>query len=72
MLKREKQVYIVQHADMHNKVLSNALSKQIALSEDTISNISYPSKKDHTHNNSKVVAQKAANLTIPRKINTKN
>ena len=36
MLKRERQAYIVQQVNLHNKVLSNALSTEIEVSEDTI------------------------------------
>ena len=36
MLKRERQAYIVQQVNLHNKVLSNALSTEIDVSEDTI------------------------------------
>ncbi|HQW84906.1 MAG TPA: DeoR/GlpR family DNA-binding transcription regulator, partial [Ferruginibacter sp.] len=36
MLKRERQAYIVQQVNLHNKVLSNALSSEIEVSEDTI------------------------------------
>lgn len=36
MLKRERQAYIVQQVNLHNKVLSNALSSEIDVSEDTI------------------------------------
>lgn len=36
MLKRERQAYIVHQVNLHNKVLSNALSNEIAVSEDTI------------------------------------
>ena len=95
MLKRERQAYIVHQVNLHNKVLSDALSNQITVSEDTIrrdlpelnekgklikvyggalshsfSNISYPSKKVYAQNNKKIIAQKAANLNIPKKINT--
>lgn len=36
MLKRERQAYIVHQVNLHNKVLSNSLSSQIDVSEDTI------------------------------------
>ena len=36
MLKRERQEYIVHQVNLHNKVLSNALSNEIDVSEDTI------------------------------------
>ncbi len=36
MLKRERQAYIVHQINLHNKVLSNALSNEINVSEDTI------------------------------------
>lgn len=36
MLKRERQAYIVHQVNLHNKVLSNALSTEIDVSEDTI------------------------------------
>lgn len=36
MLKRERQAYIVQQVNLHNKVLSTALSSEIDVSEDTI------------------------------------
>jgi len=36
MLKRERQAYIVHQVNLHNKVLSNALSAEIEVSEDTI------------------------------------
>ncbi len=36
MLKRERQAYIVHQVNLHNKVLSNTLSSQIDVSEDTI------------------------------------
>lgn len=36
MLKRERQAYIVHQVNLHNKVLSNALSIDIDVSEDTI------------------------------------
>lgn len=36
MLKRERQEYIVHQVNLHNKVLSNALSNEIEVSEDTI------------------------------------
>lgn len=36
MLKRERQAYIVNQVNLHNKVLSNALSTEIEVSEDTI------------------------------------
>ena len=36
MLKRERQAYIVQQVNLHNKVLCNALSTEIEVSEDTI------------------------------------
>ena len=36
MLKRERQAYIVHQVNLHNKVLSNALSTEIEVSEDTI------------------------------------
>jgi len=36
MLKRERQAYIVHQVNLHNKVLSNALSNEISVSEDTI------------------------------------
>lgn len=36
MLKRERQAYIVHQVNLHNKVLSNTLSMQIDVSEDTI------------------------------------
>ena len=36
MLKRERQAYIVHQVNLHNKVLSNTLSSQIEVSEDTI------------------------------------
>ena len=36
MLKRERQEYIVHQVNVHNKVLSNALSTEIDLLEDTI------------------------------------
>jgi DeoR/GlpR family transcriptional regulator of sugar metabolism len=36
MLKRERQAYIVHQVNLHNKVLSNILSSQIDVSEDTI------------------------------------
>lgn len=36
MLKRERQAYIVHQVNVHNKVLSNALSNDIEVSEDTI------------------------------------
>lgn len=36
MLKRERQAYIVHQVNLHNKVLSNALSSEIEVSEDTI------------------------------------
>ncbi len=36
MLKRERQAYILHQVNLHNKVLSNTLSSQIAVSEDTI------------------------------------
>ncbi len=36
MLKRERQEYIVHQVNLHNKVLSNALSTEIDVSEDTI------------------------------------
>lgn len=36
MLKRERQAYIVHQVNLHNKVLSNALSSDIEVSEDTI------------------------------------
>jgi DeoR/GlpR family transcriptional regulator of sugar metabolism len=36
MLKRERQAYIVHQVNLHNKVLSNTLSTQIDVSEDTI------------------------------------
>lgn len=36
MLKRERQAYIVHQVNVHNKVLSNTLSTEIDVSEDTI------------------------------------
>jgi DeoR/GlpR family transcriptional regulator of sugar metabolism len=36
MLKRERQAYIVHQVNLHNKVLSNTLSSDIDVSEDTI------------------------------------
>ncbi|MEO6406743.1 MAG: DeoR/GlpR family DNA-binding transcription regulator [Ferruginibacter sp.] len=36
MLKRERQAYILHQVNLHNKVLSNTLSNEIAVSEDTI------------------------------------
>jgi len=36
MLKRERQEYIVHQVNLHNKVLSNTLSSEINVSEDTI------------------------------------
>lgn len=36
MLKRERQAYILRQVNLHNKVLSNTLSSEIAVSEDTI------------------------------------
>jgi len=36
MLKRERQAYIIHQVNLHNKVLSNALSTDIDVSEDTI------------------------------------
>jgi len=36
MLKRERQAYIVHQVNLHNKVLSNSLSTEIEVSEDTI------------------------------------
>ncbi|HEX2684292.1 MAG TPA: DeoR/GlpR family DNA-binding transcription regulator [Ferruginibacter sp.] len=36
MLKKERQAYIVHQVNLHNKVLSNALSTEIDVSEDTI------------------------------------
>ncbi len=36
MLKRERQAYIVHQVNLHNKVLSNTLSSEIDVSEDTI------------------------------------
>jgi DeoR/GlpR family transcriptional regulator of sugar metabolism len=36
MLKRERQAYILHQVNLHNKVLSNTLSSEIAVSEDTI------------------------------------
>lgn len=36
MLKKERQAYIVHQVNLHNKVLSNALSNEIDVSEDTI------------------------------------
>jgi DeoR/GlpR family transcriptional regulator of sugar metabolism len=36
MLKRERQAYIVHQVNLHNKVLSNTLSTEIEVSEDTI------------------------------------
>jgi DeoR/GlpR family transcriptional regulator of sugar metabolism len=36
MLKRERQEYIVHQVNLHNKVLSNSLSTEIEVSEDTI------------------------------------
>ncbi len=36
MLKRERQAYIVHQVNLHNKVLSNSLSSEIEVSEDTI------------------------------------
>jgi DeoR/GlpR family transcriptional regulator of sugar metabolism len=36
MLKRERQAYILHQVNLHNKVLSNTLSAEIAVSEDTI------------------------------------
>ena len=36
MLKRERQAYILQQVNIHNKVLSATLSNEIAVSEDTI------------------------------------
>lgn len=36
MLKRERQAYILHQVNLHNKVLSNTLSTEIAVSEDTI------------------------------------
>lgn len=36
MLKKERQAYIVHQVNLHNKVLSNTLSSQIDVSEDTI------------------------------------
>lgn len=36
MLKRERQAYIVHQVNIHNKVLSNSLSTEIDVSEDTI------------------------------------
>lgn len=36
MLKRERQAYIVHQVNLHNKVLSNSLSAEIDVSEDTI------------------------------------
>jgi len=36
MLKRERQAYIVHQVNLHNKVLSNTLSTEIDVSEDTI------------------------------------
>lgn len=36
MLKRERQAYIVHQVNLHNKVLSNSLSTDIDVSEDTI------------------------------------
>lgn len=36
MLKRERQAYIVHQVNLHNKVLSTALSNEIEVSEDTI------------------------------------
>jgi DeoR/GlpR family transcriptional regulator of sugar metabolism len=36
MLKRERQAYIVHQVNLHNKVLSTALSSEIDVSEDTI------------------------------------
>lgn len=36
MLKRERQAYIVHQVNLHNKVLSNTLSSEMEVSEDTI------------------------------------
>ncbi len=36
MLKKERQAYILHQVNLHNKVLSNTLSSEIAVSEDTI------------------------------------
>src|SRR4029079_16752715 len=36
MLKRERQAYILQQVNLHNKVLSSSLSEEINVSEDTI------------------------------------
>ncbi len=36
MLKRERQAYILHQANLHNKVLSNLLSSEMEVSEDTI------------------------------------
>ncbi len=36
MLKRERQAYIVHQVNLHNKVLSNSLSTEVEVSEDTI------------------------------------
>jgi len=36
MLKRERQAYIIHQVNLHNKVLSNSLSTEIEVSEDTI------------------------------------
>src|SRR5699024_1930358 len=36
MLKEERQSFIIKQINLHNKVLSNELSKKLAVSEDTI------------------------------------
>ena len=36
MLKRERQAYILHQVNLHNKVLSNSLSTEMNVSEDTI------------------------------------
>jgi DeoR/GlpR family transcriptional regulator of sugar metabolism len=36
MLKKERQAYIIQQINIHNKVLSSDLSSQLDVSEDTV------------------------------------
>lgn len=36
MLKKERQAYIIQQINVHNKVLSSDLSEQLEVSEDTV------------------------------------
>lgn len=87
MLKKERQTYILRQVNLHNKVLSSLLSRDIHVSEDTIrrdlqeladegklikvhggalsysfNDISYPTKTVYSHDQKKIIAQKAIAL----------